>query len=126
MQEGNVASVSATDAAAAIAAAEPLIKHAVSMFSTLKWKPVAPAELAANHVIGYGSIDNWGSGCVCIIDPVAKLFQVKLVHKSAREKIVSNCIVNWEDIRVAIDRFDHYMDVTGNFYKEAWLGGKRV
>ena len=126
MQDGKVTSVSATDAAAAIAAAEPLIKHALSMFNTLRWKPLAKEELAASYVTGYGKVDPWGDGCVCIIDPVARLLQVKLVQKSSREKIVSNCMVNWEDTRVAIDRFDHYMDVTGNFYKEAWLGGKRV
>jgi hypothetical protein len=104
-------------------AAAPFIKHALSWFTELKWKPIPKTELAADYVCGYGNVDAHGNGCVCIIDPVARLFQVKLVQSSGREKIVSNCMVCWSDTKTAIDRFDHYMDVTGNFLKEAWLRG---
>ena len=90
MQDNKATSVSAADIAIATAAAEPLIKHALSMFNTLRWKPLAKEELAAGYVIGYGKVDQWGDGCVCIIDPVARLFQVKLVQKSSREKFHLN------------------------------------
>lgn len=107
----------------AIEAATPLLNHAKTWFDKLKWKPLPSVMLPAWYVSGYGNSDNHGNVCVCIIDPVARLFQVKLVQRSSREKLDSNCIVNWEDTKTAIDRFNHYMDVTGNFLKEAWLRG---
>lgn len=99
------------------------VQYALKYFDVLKWKPAHPEDCSGPHIIAYGNIDVHGCGCICVIDPVAQLFKIEQHRRSANEILKSQCVVHYDNDKVAIYRFEHYMDKTGMFYKEAWLGG---
>lgn len=97
------------------------IKYAISFFQTLGWKPARPEDCDRPDIIAWGNVDSNGSGCCCVIDDAAKLFKIEQTRRSPNEKLVSSCVVHYDSDKIAIQRFEHYMDVTGMFYKEGWL-----
>lgn len=99
------------------------ISYALRYFEVLKWKPARPEDCDGPQIIAYGNVDNHGCGCACVIDPVAKLFKIEQSRRSANELLKSQIVVQYTNDVVAINRFEHYMDATGSFYKEAWLNG---
>lgn len=99
------------------------VQYALKFFEALKWKPARPEDCGSPFVIAYGNVDSHGCGCACVIDTKAKLFKIELAERSANEILKSQCVVHYFDDEVAIQRFEHYMDKTGLFLKEAWLRG---
>lgn len=97
------------------------IAYALKFFKELKWKPARPEDLSAPHIIVYGNLDKQGRGTVCVIDPVSRLFKIELNQRSNTDVIKTMCVVNYQNSKEAIMKFEHYMDSVGGFYKDAWL-----
>ena len=97
------------------------IEYALRMFKELNWKAAKPEDCDRPDIIAWGNVNEHGFGCVCVIDPQAQLFKIEQTYRSGNELLSSKCIVHYTDVKIAISRFEHYMDVTGAFYKEGWL-----
>lgn len=98
------------------------VDYAIKFFRTLNWVPAPTTELSRPDIIAWGTRDSGEQGCYCVIDTQAKLFKIVQRRCSATEILESKCVVHYDSDKIAIQRFEHYMDVTGMFYKEGWHG----
>ena len=76
------------------------------------------------NIIVYGtSRKSLRHECFVSIDWKFKLFKIELFRLDDTTKVSSKCVVKYETDKEAIEKFDHFMDATGAFYKEACLNG---
>lgn len=98
------------------------IRHALGVFAYLKWKPVHPEECEGPYIIAYGNIDEYGCGCVCVIDTRSNMFKIVQLRRNPIEVLKTEFIVHYgEDLKLAIQRFDHYLDIAGMVFREGWV-----